>query len=223
MVPHILVIEDDPDFQEYLVQILNEQTYVVSTANTGLSGLRTLEKSVPDLVVLDLTLPDITGESVCASIRKQYPEMPIVILTGKDAVADKVRGLSMGADDYITKPFATAEFLARVKARLRTENGNETLKVGDLELNTTTIEVKRGDTKLTLTPQEFKLLEYLMRNSGKVLTRDMILNRIWLYSPDIESRVVDVYIGYLRKKIDAGQKKKLIHSVRGFGYTMKEE
>jgi two-component system OmpR family response regulator len=131
--------------------------------------------------------------------------------------------LSAGADDYITKPFVADELLARIKTRLRNIQGeSKTIKVGDLELDTQTIEVKRAGKLITLTPQEFKLLEYLMNNKGIVLTRDMILNRIWLYSPDVESRVVDVYMGYLRKKIDGNSKHPLLHSIRGFGYTIKD-
>jgi DNA-binding response OmpR family regulator len=203
--------------------LLTENGYTVKTASTGVSALALLKKSEPDLIILDLKLPDITGESVCAEIRKMYPTVPIIILTAKDALTDKVRALGLGADDYITKPFIADEFIARIKARLRNRvNDKPTVKVADLEIDLRQILVKRGNKTIHLTPQEFKLLEYLMNNKGVVLTRDMILNRIWLYSPDVESRVVDVYMGYLRKKIDNGFSKKLLHSVRGFGYTIKE-
>jgi DNA-binding response OmpR family regulator len=165
------------------------------------------------------------GETVCVEAKKMYPDVPIIILTAKDSTADVVRGLEdLGADDYIAKPFETEELLARIKARLRKGGNNSSrLEIADLILDTKTLEVKRGDKKIELTPQEFKLLEYLMSNKGKVMTRDAILNRVWLYSPDIETRVVDVYVGYLRKKIDEGFDKPLIHSVRGFGYVVKEE
>ncbi len=165
----------------------------------------------------------MSGEAVCQEIQKKYAGLPVIILTAKDSTSDIVRGLDLGADDYITKPFVAEELLARMKARLRNQGTDETkLTVGNLELDTKTLEVKRGEEAIQLTPKEFKLLEYLMRNTGRILTREMILNRIWLYSPDIETRVVDVYMGYLRKKIDNSNSHKLIHSVRGFGYMIKE-
>ena len=174
-------------------------------------------------MVLDLGLPNMSGEAVTSEVRKKYPELPVIILTAKDSISDIVQGLNLGADDYMTKPFVADEFLARIKARLRrTENGETKLTVADLILDNKTLEVKRGEKIIQLTPQEFKLLQYLMSNKGRILTREMILNRIWLYSSEIETRVVDVYMGYLRKKIDTGFSKKLLHSVRGFGYVIKE-
>lgn len=223
MAATILVIEDDTGLQNYLKDLLLENDFIVHTASDGVIALNTLKKSEPDLVILDLGLPNLSGETVCLEIRKKYPELPIIILTARDAVEDKVKGLNLGADDYITKPFIAEEFIARVHARLRkSENTSDTLKVSDLELNSKTLEVKRGGKALQLTPKEFHLLQYLMNNKGRILTREMILNRIWLSSPDIETRVVDVYMGYLRKKVDSGFKKPLIQSVRGFGYTIKE-
>src|SRR4029079_15419762 len=146
-----------------------------------------------------------------------------IMLTGRDGTPDIIQGLNLGADDYITKAFIADELLARIKARLRAANNDEeTISVGELSLDPKTFEVKRGDTTIVLTPQEFKLLHYLMINKGQVLTRDMILNRIWPNSPDVETRVVDVYVGYLRKKIDSDFPTKLIHSVQGFGYTVRE-
>lgn len=223
MIPLIIIIEDNKDIQTYVHDLLTENNFSVQTANNGISGLALIERAEPSLVLLDLTLPDMTGEGVCIEIRKLYPNLPIIILTAKDAVSDKVHVLSMGADDYITKPFVSEELLARIKARLRiTSEEKSSMQIGDLTLNNKTFEVTRGGKLIHLTPQEFKLLEYLMNNAGIVLTREMILNRIWLYSPDVESRVVDVYMGYLRKKIDAPFKKKLLHSIRGFGFTIKE-
>jgi two-component system, OmpR family, response regulator ArlR len=223
MIPYVLVVEDDKDIQEYLKALLTENGYAVKTASTGVSALNLINKSEPDLIVLDLRLPDISGESVCTQIRKDYPSLPIIILTAKDSVSDKIRGLGLGADDYITKPFIAEELLARVKTRLRVKSGERgKMRIADLELDPQKVQVKRGSKNINLTPQEFKLLEYLMNNKGIVLTRDMILNRIWLYSPNVESRVVDVYMGYLRKKIDYGFPKKLLYSIRGFGYTIKE-
>ncbi|MCR4306124.1 MAG: response regulator transcription factor [Candidatus Daviesbacteria bacterium] len=223
MVNKILVVEDDLGLQKYLKELLLNNQYSVQLASEGVSALSSIEKLPPDLVVLDLGLPDISGESVVKEVRKKHPELPVIILTAKDAVSDIVEGLNLGADDYITKPFVADELLARIKARFRRDKATDTkLRVGDLELDEKTMEVKRDTKLIQLTPQEFKLLEYLMRNKGGILTRDMILNRVWLYSQDIETRVVDVYMGYLRKKIDNGHKKKLLHSVRGFGYMIKE-
>ena len=223
MVKNILVVEDDKGLQQYLKELLLDNDYSVQAAADGISALNLLKKTEPDLVVLDLGLPNMGGEAVCMEIRKKYPDLPVIILTAKDAVSDIVAGLNLGADDYMTKPFVADELLARMKARLRSKDVSDTkLKVADLVLDNKTLEVKRGSKPIQLTPQEFKLLQYLMHNRGRVLTREMILNRIWLSSPDIETRVVDVYMGYLRKKIDAETEKKLIQSVRGFGYTIKD-
>jgi DNA-binding response OmpR family regulator len=219
----VLVVEDDPGLQKYLKELLWENSFVVHIAPDGVQGLNALGKLKPDIMLLDLGLPNMTGESVCVEAKKKYPELPIIILTAKDTTSDIVEGLNLGADDYMTKPFVADELLARIKARLRGgEDNSGKLVVGDLELDNKSFEVKRDGKLIHLTPQEFKLLEYLMNNKGRILTREMILNRVWLYSPDIETRVVDVYMGYLRKKIDDSHKDKLLKSVRGFGYMIKE-
>ncbi len=223
MAQSILVVEDDRGLQKYLRELLLDNGYSVHTAGDGIEALEYFNKSVPDIVILDLGLPTMAGEAVVGEIRKKFPELPIIILTAKDSINDIVQGLNLGADDYVTKPFIADEFLARIKARLRKKEGADVLKVADLELNSQSLEVKRGDKHIQLTPQEFKLLHYLMSNKGRILTREMILSRIWLYSSDIETRVVDVYMGYLRRKIDKDFDKKLLYSVRGFGYVIKEE
>ncbi len=224
MINTILVVEDDTGLQKYLKELLVENGYSVQTVGDGVQALNNLKKAEPDLIILDLGLPNMSGEAVCLEVRKKYPSLPVIILTAKDTISDIVQGLNLGADDYMTKPFVADELLARIKARLRRQdNGNtDKLKVGSLELDNKTLEVKRDGKLIQLTPQEFKLLQYLMSNQGRILTRDMILNRVWLYTPDIETRVVDVYMGYLRKKIDGDIEKKLLHSVRGFGYMIKE-
>jgi two-component system, OmpR family, response regulator len=223
MLKSLLIIEDDEGIREYLKTVFTENNYMVRAAATGAAGLETAEKYNPDLIILDLGLPDVSGESICTTIRKHHPSLPIIILTARDSTGDIVRGLNIGANDYVTKPFEIEELLARVRARLREQgNGQSKLKIADLELDSETMEVRRDSKLINLSPHEFKLLEFLMSSPGRVLSRDTILNRIWLYSPDIETRVVDVYIGYLRKKIDAAASKKLIHSVRGFGYVIKE-
>lgn len=223
MLNKILVVEDDTGLQKYLKEFLLDNEYSAQTVDDGIAALNSIAKFPPDLVILDLGLPNMSGEAVCMEIRKKFPNLPVVILTAKDSISDVVSGLNLGADDYMTKPFVADELLARIKARLRNQGGtDQKLKVAELELDDKSLEVKRNNKLIQLTPQEFKLLEYLMRNKGRILTREMILNRVWLYSQDIETRVVDVYMGYLRKKIDAGFDKKLLHSVRGFGYMIKE-
>ncbi|MCL4208077.1 response regulator transcription factor [Patescibacteria group bacterium] len=223
MHPIVLVIEDDNSTRSFLENILTDQGYIVKSTPKGTSGLQILNEITPDLVLLDLELPDINGESVCAQIKKQFASLPVIMLTAKNSLNAKIQGFDLGADDYVTKPFETEELLVRIKARLRQKNiSNSILKIGDLELDSEKIEVKRAGKTINLTPREFELLQYLMQNSRKVISRDMILNKIWAYSFEVESRVVDVYMGYLRKKIDRDHKDKLIKSVRGFGYTIKE-
>ncbi len=222
MTAKIFLVDDDLDFQKYVKDLLGDNGYVVTTATQGSTAIKLIDKTLPDLILLDLTLPDMDGESVCKEIRKDYPDIPIIILTAKNSTTDKVRGLNIGADDYVTKPIVSDELLARIKARLRPQNKNQGyIKVADLELDPKKVEVRRNGKLISLTPHEFKLLELLMNNKDIVLSREQILNRIWDYSMDVESRVVDVYMGYLRKKIDNGSKKRLIHSIRGFGYTIK--
>lgn len=223
MVKKILIVEDDTGLQKFLKELLLDNQYSVQLAADGISALNIITKLPPDLMILDLGLPNMSGESVCQEVRKKLPNLPVIILTAKDSVSDIVSGLNLGADDYMTKPFVADELLARMKARLRSNGGIDTkLKVGNLELDDKALKVKRDGKLIQLTPQEFKLLEYLMRNKDRILTREMILSRVWMYSQDIETRVVDVYIGYLKKKIDAPFDKKLLHSVRGFGYMIKE-
>lgn len=219
----ILVVEDDLDLQEGLKTILSENGYLVEAVAQGAKALRQVERSLPNLVILDLGLPDISGETVCRELKKSYPQLPIIILTAKGTTDDIVRGLNLGADDYIPKPFEGEELLARMKARLRQgQSLSDLLKVADLELNSKKIEVKRAGKPIKLTQKEFLLLEYLMRNKGQVLSRETILDRVWSYASDVESRVVDVYIGYLRKKIDKPFAKKLLHCIKGFGYLIEE-
>jgi len=223
MAKNVLVVEDDGGLQKYLKELLLDNGYSVQVVGDGVQALNSIQKLAPDLILLDLNLPVMSGEAVMLEVRKNYPDLKVIVLTAKDEVSDIIAGLNLGADDYITKPFIADELLARIKARLRDTNGSDSkVIVDDLELDNQTLEVKRANQLIQLTPQEFKLLQYLMSNKGRILTREMILNRVWLYSPDIETRVVDVYMGYLRKKVDAEYDKKLIHSVRGFGYMIKE-
>lgn len=222
MIKTILIVEDDTDLRKYINDLLLDIGFSVVQAPDGIKALELIEKRRPDLIILDLGLPKLEGEAVCREIRKKYPDLPVIILTAKDDISDIVKGFNLGADDYITKPFKGEELVARIKARLK-HLGNEgtVLRVGDLELNTKTFEVKRKDKIISLSHKEYELLQYLMINSGRILTREMILQRIWLTVDYIEPRVVDVYIGYLRKKIDGGFKQPLIQTIRGFGYVIK--
>jgi two-component system, OmpR family, response regulator len=219
----IVSIEDDQNLGEYVQTVLSDAGYTVHLAPDGLSGLKLIRSIVPDLVLLDLQLPNIHGESILKDLQNEFPTLPVVILTAQDTPHDVARGLDLGAQDYVTKPFSPEELVARVKARLRsTTQSSNLLQVADLEVDLNTHAVKRQDQLIELTPQEFKLLCFLMNNVNQVLSRESILSRIWATSPDIETRVVDVYVGYLRKKIDKNFEKQLIHSVRGFGYIMKD-
>lgn len=217
----ILLVEDDDGIRTTLKEILIERGFLVDTLEDGGEVLKIIKKSPPDLLLLDLGLPKISGESICKEVHKLYPNLPIIILTAKKNTEDVVNGLTIGAVDYISKPFQLDELIARIKLRLKIID-TEVLKADDLEMNIKTMEVTRSGKIINLTPHEFKLLQYLLINKGHVLTREMILSRVWQYSYDVDSRVVDVYIGYLRKKIDGNSQKQLINGLRGFGYSIKE-
>lgn len=217
----ILVAEDDETILDGIRSFLTDNNYLVDAVGDGAAALESVKRHKPDLVILDLGLPKITGESVCREIKKQFPDLPIIILTAKTQTSDIVSGFKLGADDYISKPFELEELMARIGVRLKKEQNN-IIKVDDLMLDPQAVVVTRGGQDIQLTPHEFKLLHYLLVNRGRVLTREMILNRVWQYSLDVDSRVVDVYVGYLRRKIDSKSKNKLISSVRGFGYIIKE-
>lgn len=216
----ILVIEDEQDMADFIRDILVQEGYQVFVEQKGISGLKVAEKVDPELVLLDLNLPDIDGRTVCKRIKDTSAGIQVIMLTAQGSPQEVAQGLNLGADDYIAKPVIPEVLLARVRARLRTTGKTQNLlKVGDLKLDAETHEVKRGEVVITLSAQEFKLLEYFMSNPNKVLSREMILSRIWNSNPDIETRVVDVYVGYLRKKIDI-KKPNLLKSVRGFGYML---
>lgn len=217
----ILIVEDDETIREGIKDFLEENSFMVDTAIDGAQALDQVKKIIPDLVILDLGIPKISGESVCQEVKKLYPTLPVIILTAKNQKTDIVSGFNLGADDYIAKPFDLDELMARINVRLRSDvNGK--IEIDDLVLDPQAVRVMRAGKDIQLTPHEFKLLQYLLSNKGRVLSREMILNRVWQYSMDVDTRVVDVYIGYLRKKIDNGHKKKLISSVRGFGYVVKD-
>jgi two-component system, OmpR family, response regulator len=218
----ILVVEDDQTIREGITSFLSDNNFLVEAVGDGAAALDSVKKKTPDLVILDLGLPKISGESVVQEIKKLFPNLPVIILTAKNQKTDILSGFSLGADDYISKPFDLEELMARISVRLKTDN-NGIIEVEDLVLDPHAVKVTRGGQEIQLTPHEFKLLHYLLVNRGRVLSREMILNRVWKYSMDVDTRVVDVYIGYLRRKIDNNSyKKKLISSIRGFGYIIKD-
>lgn len=217
----LLIVEDDEGIRLTLKDILTERGFFIATATDGIQAFDMVKKSPPDLLLLDLGLPKMSGESLCKEVHALYPDLPIIILTAKYNTQDVVNSFTNGAIDYISKPFDIDQLIARLKVRLKVVD-SDVLQVADLRMNTKTMEVSRGDELIQLTPHEFRLLEYLLVNKGRVLTREMILSRVWQYSYDVDSRVVDVYIGYLRKKIDNKDKKPLISGLRGFGYSIKE-
>lgn len=217
----ILVIEDDQAISRVLQLELEHEGYVVDVARDGLSGLEKALKE-PDLVILDLMLPRMDGLEVCRRIRAKS-HLPIIMLTAKDRIPDRVEGLDTGADDYLTKPFATEELLARVRARLRERNPhNNTIEYRDVVMDRDRREVSRAGTFVQLTAKEYSLLEYLLLHRNKVHTRDELFNGVWGSDFLGDSNLIDVYIRYLRGKIDDGFDDKLITTVRGVGYTIKD-
>ncbi len=219
----ILVVEDDRIVGQYVKRGLEEQQYHVDLVDDGLEALRLISGGHYDLVVLDLRLPGMTGIEVLRTIRDRGVTTPILVLTAQDAVDHKVEALRAGADDYVTKPFAFEELLARVEAisRRPRQLREPVLTAGDLVLNTATREVRRGGKLLELTPKEYTVLEYLMRHQGRVMSRTLITEYAWDYHFDPGTNVVDVVVNRLRKKVDAGQGRKLLHTVRGVGYVIR--
>ena len=219
----ILVVEDEKKVASFIKKGLEEEHYAVDTAPDGEKGLYLAEVNTYDLIVLDLMLPKINGLELLRKVRQNGNNVPILVLTAKDSVDDIVKGLDAGCDDYLTKPFAFSELLARLRALLRRERAEKepVLKVGDLTLAVTTHKVMRGEKEIELTSKEYALLEYFMRNPDRVLTRTMISEHVWDYHFDSMTNVIDVYVNYLRKKIDKDFEPKLIHTMRGIGYMMK--
>lgn len=221
----ILVVEDEKKVSSFIKRGLEEERYEVESTFNGEDGLKmALEKSF-DLIVLDVMLPKKDGLSVVRELREKKNATPVLMLTAKDSVEDIVAGLDSGSDDYLTKPFAFAELLARVRALVRRseqDRGAE-IRFVDLRLDPVTHKVWRKDKEIDLTAKEYSLLEYFMRNPNQVLTRTMIAEHVWDYTFDSFTNIIDVYVNYLRKKIDREADKKLIHTVRGVGYILKEE
>ena len=219
----ILVIEDDPTVGQFVKRGLEEQRWGVELVDDGEEGEQRAITGAYDLVILDMRLPGKSGLDVLTALRTRGFERPILVLTAQDAVDSKVSTLRAGADDYVTKPFAFEELLARVEALARRPRAiaSATLKVGDLELDQTTHEVRRAGEPIELTPKEFTVLEYLMRHTGRVMSRTLITEYAWGYHFDPGTNIVDVVINHLRKKIDAKHERKLLTTVRGVGYVVK--
>ena len=222
----ILVVDDERAVRDSLRRALELQGYQVDLAADGAEALAQLESNgQPDAVVLDILMPGIDGLEVCRRIRESGNEVPVLMLTARDAVGDRVAGLDAGADDYLVKPFALEELLARIRALLRrtTPTADGVLRFADIELDPGTREVRRDGERIDLTRTEFNLLELFMLNPRQVLTRSIIFERVWGYDFGFASNSLDVYIGYLRRKTEAGEQQRLIHTVRGVGYALREE
>ena len=221
----MLLVEDEEKVARFVARGLKAERYAVDVAADGNSGLDHVRAYSYDLIILDLNLPGISGTDLLKHIRKSHPHVPVLILTARDNITDKVKNFEEGADDYLTKPFSFAELLVRVKALLRRGpvTNSTTLRVGELELDRVVHKVKRGDKFIDLTSKEFSLLEYLMINTGRVLSRTMIVEHVWDQSFEGLTNIVDVYVRQLRKKIDEGHGRKLFRTVRGVGYSITED
>jgi DNA-binding response OmpR family regulator len=222
----ILVVEDDRKVASFIRKGLEEEGHAVEVAGDGAAAVERATDGAPwDLVILDVMLPKGDGFGVLKTLREEGLRMPVLMLTARDAVGDKVTGLDLGADDYLSKPFAFEEFLARVRALLRRGGGGPApvLRLADLTLDPSTREVRRGGQRIELTAREHTLLEYFLRNAGRVLTRPMLAQHVWGLDFDPESNVVDVYVGYLRRRIEKQGERRLLHTVRGVGYVLRDE
>jgi two-component system copper resistance phosphate regulon response regulator CusR len=219
----ILLVEDEQKIANFIERGLKEEHYIVDVAYDGENGSYMAQVYDYDLIILDIMLPEKDGVRVCTDLRKKKIDTPILMLTARDSIQDRILGLDSGADDYLTKPFAFEELLARVRALLRRKQSGNTLllKVNDLELDQRTHRVTRAGTEIELTNKEYNLLEYLMLNANHVVTRTMLYEHVWDVHFDTFTNVVDVYINYLRNKIDKNHDKQLIHTVRGTGYMLR--
>lgn len=224
---HILIVEDEHKIAQAIKKGLEQEVYSVDVAFTGTEGYDLASTEDYDVIILDLMLPELNGLEICKKLREQKIQTPILILTAKTDLDDKVAGLNTGADDYLTKPFAFEELLARIRALLRRPKNSmdSTLACNDLVLNTTTFNVTRNNKPINLSRREYSLLEYLLRNKDKTVTKEQIIAHVWNYDSDILLNTVEQYIAYLRNKVDKPfpDKKPLIHTIRGFGYRLTEE
>ncbi len=225
MKQHILVVEDEAKLAQFVKLELEYEGYQVTVANDGLGGLAAARELSPQLILLDWMLPGLSGIEICRRLRQTKDNVPIIMLTAKDEIGDRVEGLDAGADDYLVKPFSIEELLARVRAGLRRNQEQQEatlLQFSNLTLNRSTREVFRGERLIELTAKEFDLLEYLLAHPRQVLTRDQILERVWGYDFMGDSNIIEVYVRYLRLKLESKEDARLIKTVRGVGYVLKE-
>ncbi len=225
----VLIVEDDAAVGRALERVLRAHGYITSQATDGSTGLAEASRNGFDAMLLDVNLPDMSGLDVCKQLRASGSRMPVLMLTARDTVTDRVAGLDAGADDYLVKPFALPELVARLRALLRRTGSGETVGVGDdslafedVSLDLRSFEARRGERSLGLTRTEFLLLELFLRNPRQVLTREVILDRVWGFDAAGSSNGVEVYIGYLRRKLEADGESRVVHTVRGFGYALRE-
>src|SRR3954469_18713629 len=223
----VLVVDDDPQLREALSRALTLDGYAVTTANNGAQALDSVSRQRPDLMVLDVMMPYVGGLDVCRTLRERRDRLPILVLTARDEVGDRVAGLDAGADDYLTKPFALDELRARLRALLRRttpeDDSAAALRYEDLVLDPMARTVHRGDRPIDLTRTEYALLELLMRNAGRPLQRDVIMDRVWGWESEPTSNSLEVFVGYLRRKTEADGEPRLIHTVRGVGYVLRAD
>jgi DNA-binding response OmpR family regulator len=224
MTAHILLVEDEIKLARFVELELESEGYRVSMAHDGMSGLSLARESKPDLAILDWMLPSLTGVELCRRLRATGSKIPVILLTARDEVEDRVTGLDAGADDYVVKPFSIEELLARIRSHLRrTQTTDEDLlQFEDLSLNRRTREVFRGQRSIDLTAKEFELLQYLMSHPRQVFTRDRIIENVWGYDFLGDSNIIEVYVRYLRLKLEEKNEKRLLHTVRGVGYALRE-
>ena len=221
---HILLVEDEIKLARFIELELESEGYRVTVAHDGMSGLSLMRESEPDLAILDWMMPGLTGVELCRRLRSTGIKIPVILLTAKDEVGDRVTGLDAGADDYLVKPFSIEELLARIRAHLRRtqDTDKDLLQFEDLSLNRRTREVHRGQRSIDLTAKEFDLLQYLMSHPRQVFTREQILENIWGYDFLGDSNIIEVYVRYLRLKLEQDSEKRLIHTARGVGYSLRE-
>jgi DNA-binding response OmpR family regulator len=222
----ILLVEDEIKLARFIELELTSEGYQVSVAHDGMEGLTLAREANPDLAILDWMLPGMTGVEICRRLRSTGSAIPVILLTAKDEISDRVAGLDAGADDYVVKPFSIEELLARIRARLRSvaesEQNNTVIQFQDLRLNPLTREVYRGERAIELTAKEFDLLEYLLSHPRQVFTKNQILENVWGYDFMGDSNIIEVYIRYLRLKLEEKGEKRLVHTVRGVGYALRE-